>query len=65
MCKNIQKNETSSGTLSPFGTGKVANVSARLAKYISSTKDKEKRILKEKKHLWFDSIFESGNLLSA
>ena len=63
MCKAIKKDNEENDIDSPFGSGSYSNLSARLIKYIIKNDEKMKRILSGGNCLWFDSIFESGNLL--
>ena len=67
MCKRIKKeqNNNEDDVKSPFGTGAYQNLSTKLIKYVITNDDKMKRVLQSGNCLWFDSIFESGNLLQA
>lgn len=65
ICKGIKKKQKNNEEyLSPFGEGTFKNLSAKLCKYIMTNDDKQKNFMKNG-NLWFDSIFESGNLLQA
>jgi hypothetical protein len=65
MCKGIKKKtKRNEDYKSPFGEGGFKFLSAKLIKYVMTNDDKIKNN-KKNGHLWFDSIFESGNLLQA
>lgn len=63
MSKYIKKKQKNNEDyVSPFGDGTFKNLSPKLCKYIMTNDDKQKNFMKNG-NLWFDSIFESGNLL--
>jgi hypothetical protein len=64
MTKRIKKLKKE-GIMSPLGTGLFKNLSIRLCKYLMTNVDKQNRVKQGDSTLWFDSIFESGNLLQA
>ena len=67
MARKIQKDKKVDPTHnSPFGTGAYGNLSNKLINYLLNVVERKKRLKTQFRDLlWFDSLFESGNLLQA
>jgi|TARA_B110001450_G_scaffold243613_1_gene255000 hypothetical protein len=66
MSRAIQKQIKNGQGPSPFGTGAYSNLSNKLMNYLLNVAERKKRFKDQYKNmLWFDSLFESGNLLQA
>lgn len=67
MARKIQKDKKVDPThSSPFGTGVYGNLSNKLINYLLNVVERKKRLKTQFRDLlWFDSLFESGNLLQA
>lgn len=64
MTKRIKKLKKEN-IISPLGNGVFKNLSTKLCRYLMQNVEKMHRIKKSNNVLWFDSLFESGNLLQA